>query len=113
MDVLQQVSTAGNDLVARLALPDAGDGTLHAILAAEGAVVLGVLRDFDLLHDLTERRTVTRAVLATDTNFLSALALEFNAQTDTRGVSMIRSCLVVTPSSPAATVASASSNAAQ
>lgn len=75
-DVLQQVGTAGDDLVARLALPDAGDGTLHAVLAAEGAVVLGVLRDFDLLHDLTERRTVTRAVLATDTNFLSALALE-------------------------------------
>jgi hypothetical protein len=33
--------------------------TLDGVLAAEGAGVAGVLRDFDLLHLLTERGTIT------------------------------------------------------
>ena len=33
--------------------------TLDGVLAAEGAEVAGVLRDFNLLHLLTERGTIT------------------------------------------------------
>lgn len=89
-NVLQEVSTTSDDLVARLALPDTGDGTLDGVLAAEGAVVLGVLRDFDLLHDLTERRTVTGTVLTTDANFLSALALLSATSTSIMSVFLLR-----------------------
>jgi hypothetical protein len=42
-------------------------------LAAKIALVLGTLRDFHLLRLLTERRTVTSAVLAHDADLLSAL----------------------------------------
>jgi len=58
-DVREGVGTAGNSLVARLAVPDTGGVTLDRVLAAEGAGVAGVLRDFDLLHLLTERGTIT------------------------------------------------------
>ena len=46
--------------------------TLDGVLAAEGAGVAGVLRDFDLLHLLTERGTVTGTVLSGDADLLSA-----------------------------------------
>ncbi|KAJ8564296.1 hypothetical protein ON010_g7051 [Phytophthora cinnamomi] len=58
---VQQVGAAGDGLVARAALPDARHVALDRVLAAENTVVLGVLRDFDLLHHLTERRAVARA----------------------------------------------------
>ena len=47
--------------------------TLHAILSAESAGVLGVLRDFHLLDGFTEGSAVTGAVLADNTNLLSTL----------------------------------------
>lgn len=45
-------------------------------LAAEGAGILGVLRDFDLLDHLTQRGTITGTVLSDDSDLLSALGLE-------------------------------------
>ena len=46
--------------------------SLQTVLAAEGAGVGGVLRHLHLLHRLPERRTITRRVLASDSDFLSA-----------------------------------------
>ena len=58
-DVRENVGATGDSLLARLAVPDTGGVTLDGVLAAEGAEVAGVLRDFDLLHLLTERGTIT------------------------------------------------------
>ena len=60
---------------AAAALPDAGSLALDRGLAAEGALVLGVLGDLDLLHDLTERSTVASTILADNADLLSALTL--------------------------------------
>ena len=57
-DVREGVGTTGDSLLARLAVPDTGRVTLDGVLAAEGAGVAGVLRDFNLLHLLTERGTI-------------------------------------------------------
>ena len=38
--------------------------------------IRAVLADFDLLHDLTEGGTVSRSVLAANTDLLSSLALQ-------------------------------------
>lgn len=65
--------TASNGLVAARAIPDSDGLPLDLILAAEGAVVLRVLRDLHLLHDFPERRTIARAVLAGDAHLLRAL----------------------------------------
>ena len=59
LDVRENVGATGDSLLARLAVPDTGGVTLDGVLAAEGAGVAGVLRDFDLLHLLTEGGTVT------------------------------------------------------
>ena len=55
---LGQTST-GNGLAAGSAVPDTDVGALDGNLAAEGAVVLGVLGDFHLLHLLTQGSTVS------------------------------------------------------
>lgn len=68
-------STTGHDLLAGAALPDADGLALDRVLAAEGASVLGVLRDFDLLDLTTQRGTVTGTVLSGDSNLDSALRL--------------------------------------
>lgn len=57
-DVREGVGTTGDSLLARLAVPDASGVTLDGDLAAEGAGVTGVLRDFDLLHLLAEGGTI-------------------------------------------------------
>lgn len=44
--------------------------TLDGVLAAEGAGVGSVLRDFHLLHLLPERGTISGTVLAGDADFL-------------------------------------------
>ena len=75
---VQQVRAACNGLVARAALPNARHRALDRILATKHAKVLGVLRNFNLLHDFTERRAVAGAVLATDANFFRALALHIH-----------------------------------
>jgi len=70
----QLVCSSCNNLTAALAVPDACTRTLHGILPAECAPVCGVLRDLNLSEELTERGAVTGAVLARDSNLLSALA---------------------------------------
>ena len=62
MDVRENVGATGDSLLARLAVPDTGGVTLDVVLAAEGAEVAGVLRDFDLLDLLSERSTVAEGV---------------------------------------------------
>ena len=63
IDVRENVGATGDSLLARLAVPDTGGVTLDGVLAAEGAGVAGVLRDFDLLHLLTERGTITEGFM--------------------------------------------------
>lgn len=58
-DLRNGVSTAGNNLVAALALPDTDSLALDGVLSAEGADVAGVLGDFHLLHLLTQGGTVS------------------------------------------------------
>lgn len=69
------VSSAGNDLLAAAATPDASSMTLHGLLATEGASVLGMLGNFHLLDGLTKRSTITGTVLAGDSNLFRALGL--------------------------------------
>ena len=64
------VGTAGNSLLATLAVPDASGVALDGGLAAEGAGVGGVLRDFHLLDLLTQGSTVPGTVLAGDADLL-------------------------------------------
>lgn len=45
-------------------------------LSTEGAGVLGVLGDFDLLHHLTQRGSVTGTIFTDDSDLLRALGLE-------------------------------------
>ena len=65
-DVRENVGATGDSLLARLAVPDTGGVTLDGVLAAEGAEVAGVLRDFDLLHLLTEGGTIAVGSLLVD-----------------------------------------------
>ena len=51
--------------------------TLHAVLSAERADVLGMLSDLDLLHNLTKRSTITSGIFSTDSDFLGSLSLLF------------------------------------
>jgi len=62
------VSTPRNDLPASLALPDTGGATLHGVLSAESAGVLGVLGDLDLLDLFPQRSTIAHTVLTGDMN---------------------------------------------
>jgi len=64
--------TTGDRLAASFAVPDSHALSLQRVLAAEGAGVGGVLRHLHLLHRLPERRTITRRVLASDSDFLGA-----------------------------------------
>ena len=64
-----------NNLAAATTLPDTNSGALHRVLAAEGAGVLGVLADFNLLDLLAGSAAVAGAVLADDSDFFGALGL--------------------------------------
>ena len=68
-------STTSHNLSASTALPDANSRALHGVLAAEGASVLGVLGDFNLLDLFAGSATVAGAVLADDSDLLGALGL--------------------------------------
>ena len=74
--VLHDPSTTSEDLEAGAALPDADSLALDGILAAEIASVLGVLGDLHLPDLLTQRCTITGAVLADNADLASALGLE-------------------------------------
>lgn len=67
--------TASNALAARLcpAMPDTDGSPLDRVLATERAGVGGVLGDLHLLHLFSQRRTITRAVLADDADLSCAL----------------------------------------
>lgn len=47
-------------------------------LSAEGAGVLGVLRDFDLLDHLPQRGTISGTIFTNDSDLLRTLGLEEN-----------------------------------
>ena len=65
------VGSAGNGLVATLALPDTNSLALDGFLSAEGADVAGVLLDFHLLHLLTQGGTVSVVEHIVSTNHFS------------------------------------------
>ena len=71
----QHVSTTSHDLLASQALPDTGGLSLHGVLSAEGAAVLGVLGDFHLLDDLSERSTVSGTVFTANSDLDCVLSL--------------------------------------
>ena len=66
-------SATGDGPLAALAGPDAHNGALHGVLAAEGASVLAVLGDFHLLDHLTQGGTITGTIFTNDSNLLGAL----------------------------------------
>ena len=67
--------SAGNSLLAGLALPDSDGFALHSVLAAEGTGVSGVLGNFHLLDLFTERGTVSEKgdILTFDTGRLGPM----------------------------------------
>ena len=65
------VGSAGNGLVATLALPDTNSLALDGFLSAEGADIAGVLLDFHLLHLLTQGSTVSVVEHIVSTNHFS------------------------------------------
>jgi len=73
------VSTADNLLVASGAGPDSGSLALHGVLTTEGALVLCMLGDLDLLEDLSERGTITGTVLANNAYLLGTTSLQWRA----------------------------------
>lgn len=69
------VGTTGGDLVATEASPDSNVGTLHGVLTAELARVLGVLSNFDLADLLTDGSTIASTVFSDDSDLLSSASL--------------------------------------
>jgi hypothetical protein len=67
-----RVSSSGHNLTARTALPDSSAGTLHTVLSAKDTLVLRVLRNLNLFHQLTQSRTVSGSVLSCDSDLLCA-----------------------------------------
>ena len=58
-NIRDNVGSSSNSLLAGLAAPDADGLALDGDLAAEGAGITRVLRDFHLLHLFTEGGTVS------------------------------------------------------
>lgn len=56
-------------------MPDTHSLPLHFGLAAEGAGILGMLADFNLLHHLPKGCTVTGPIFTHDPDLLGALGL--------------------------------------
>ena len=56
-------------------MPDTGRLSLNRGLSAEDAQVFRMLRNLDLLHDLSQRRTVSSGVFTADSDFLGSLSL--------------------------------------
>ena len=54
---------------------DDNDNSNLRVLAAERAVILGVLCHFHLLDNFTESSTISGAILAADSNLLSVISL--------------------------------------
>lgn len=71
---VEHVSTTSDGLLAGLALPDSSGLALDGGLSAEGARVLAVLGNLNLLNKLTEGSSVSDTVLSGDSNLLRALS---------------------------------------
>lgn len=79
---------SSDDLAALLALPNTHARSLDGVLTAESAGVArgprgqqtlrAVLRDLNLLDDLTQRGAITRSVLSADADLLRSLALHID-----------------------------------
>ena len=77
--------TSSDHLSALLTLPNTHARSLHGVLATEGTSIAtrqfdflnvrAVLRNLNLLHNLTQRRTVSRSILSANSNLLSSLTL--------------------------------------
>ena len=76
----RSVGSSGGDLVAAKASPDSNVGTLHGVLTAELARVLGVLSNFDLADLLTDGGTIASSVLSDDSNLLSSATLQIRTK---------------------------------
>lgn len=73
---IKSVCTTSLGLVAGLALPDANHSALHRVFPAKAAEVFRVLTNFDLLDLLTQRGTITGAVLADNPDLLRTFRLQ-------------------------------------
>jgi len=82
---IESVRTTSLRLVAGFALPDANHSALHRVLSAKAAEVFRVLTNFNLLDLLTQRGTITGAVLADNPDLLRALRLQCR-----KGVQQVR-----------------------
>ena len=81
-------STSSNNLTAFLTFPNTNTGSLDSVLTAESTSVTtmintirkvnlrAVLRDFNLLDNLTKRGTISCSVFTADTDLLSSLTLQ-------------------------------------
>ena len=65
---------ASHCLHAEATVPDANGSSLHLGLATEGARVLGVLADFNLLHHFPEGGTIAGPVFPDDPDLLGAFS---------------------------------------
>jgi hypothetical protein len=68
----QCVASSRDDFTATSAFPDSRALALDRVLAAKDTSVRGVLRDLDLLHQLSQGGTVAGSVLSGDAYFLGA-----------------------------------------
>ena len=66
--------SSGDGLLAAVALPNANASPLHIHFPAEGTGVSRVLLDFELLHDLPQRRTISGTILTSDPYFLCSFS---------------------------------------
>ena len=81
-------STSSNNLTAFLTFPNTNTGSLDSVLTAESTSITtmintirkvnlrAVLRDFNLLDNLTKRGTISCSVFTADTDLLSSLTLQ-------------------------------------
>jgi hypothetical protein len=68
----QCVTSTSDDFTATSAFPDSRALALHRVLAAKDTSVRGVLRDLNLLHQLSQCGTVAGSILSGDAYFLGA-----------------------------------------
>lgn len=74
-NIRKYISTTSNLLLAVTAFPYSDSSPLDCVAATEGAAILGMLANLNLLHDLPERRTISCGVLADNSDLLRALGL--------------------------------------
>jgi hypothetical protein len=70
----ESVGTSGNDLAARLAVPNTSTRSLHTGLSAESTTIRRMLRNFNLAHQLSKRRTISGSILSRNSNLFCAFS---------------------------------------